>query len=616
MQDLDLQTLDLPALDPSFASAGRAEPMTMSRAPEPHRFTLLDDDNVEFLLHDVFDLAGLCQLCSSQRFDPAACSTLLSGTARFARQVLQPTHALLDAAPPSFDGARVRVHRKFHEVWPRLFELGVGANAEQAPRLVTLLASAYLWAGHPALYALYALTTGVARLIETYAPPELRAVVCERLWSGAWSGTMAITEAGAGSSVGDIATRALPDADGHRISGTKLLVSGGDQDAVENIVHLVLARRAGAPAGTRGLSLFVVPKLRPDANGLLGNDVKTGALYEKLGFRAAPNVSLAFGEDGDCRGSLLGAPERGIRHMFELMNAARLSVANCAAALASAAYLDALAYARARTQGRPPGASADAPPVPLVAHADVRRMLLRQKSIAEGSLALTCAVARYVDLARYAVEDATRRDADRLARFLTPVAKGFCAERGFESNDLALQVHGGYGYLTDYSAARYLRDQRLNGLHEGTTGIMGLDLLVRQVAGDEARAVKLLGAEVARAVRAAGAADAELGRRVQHAMSLLEVTTGVLCERRDEHLLLHSADYLELVGTVALAWLWLWQVNAVRACAGSGELDAFGLGKLSAARYWIFTELPRVEHWSELCRRGEDSYRSIPDAGF
>jgi butyryl-CoA dehydrogenase len=479
-------------------------------------------------------------------------------------------------------------------------------------------------AGNLGAYGYAGLTSGAAHLIEAFGDTWLKDQFMRRMYSGEWTGTMALTEPQAGSSLGDITTRATRNADGtYSVTGNKIFISAGDHDLTDNVVHMALARLDGAPPGVKGISLVAVPRRRFAADGLTleDNDVSTAGMIHKIGWKGLPSLVINFGERGDCRGWLVGEPHQGLAYMFQMMNEARIMVGVNGVATASVAYHEAVRYARDRRQGRLPGArNPQAPQVAIVEHADVRRMLLRQKAIVEGGLALLVQVARYSDLAEHAPDAAVRQRNQKLLDLLTPVAKSFPAERGFEANALALQIHGGYGYSSEYLPEAWLRDQKLNSIHEGTTGIHGLDLLGRRVFADgafvaladefkvaiaDARTVALPGVWVEQfelAIGATATLTVELARRGQ---------TG-----EAEFMVRHSADYLDLFSTLVVAWQWLRQATvAARALQAANTDDRnFYEGKLCAAQYWFATELPRIDHLARLCREGEDSYaRMKPD---
>jgi butyryl-CoA dehydrogenase len=474
-------------------------------------------------------------------------------------------------------------------------------------------------------YAYAGLTSGAAHLLEAFGDAALRRTFMEPMYAGRWTGTMALTEPQAGSSLADVTTRARPAAGGgHLLEGTKIFISGGDHDAAENVVHMVLARLEGAPAGVRGLSLFAVPKLRPDGGRLVPNDVRVSGLIHKIGWRGLPSVVLSLGEEGDCRGWLVGSPHQGLPQMFQMMNEARIMVGCHGVATASVAYRESLRYAGERVQGRPAAARDPArPQVPLLEHADVRRMLLRQKAIVEGGLSLLVATALQADLAAHAEDAAARRRAQLLLDLLTPIAKSFPAEAGFEANALAVQIHGGYGYSSEYLPEAWLRDQKLNSIHEGTTGIQGLDLLGRKAIAEGGGGLRALGEEIAAAAaraRRAGVDPAWGERLLAAAASMGDVTRQLAAAGAGgdaELMLRHSADYLTASSIVVVGWQWLLAAAAAgEARAGDARSRDLYQGKLCAAQYWFATELPRVAHLAELCASGEDSYARMQPGWF
>lgn len=603
--------------------------MTASQNP------LLSDRDVDFLLYEVLDVPRLCELPHFADHSRETFDLYLQSCRRLAREVLFPAYRPMDVDPPRFQDGAVTVHPALREIVQQMIKLGVitaprpaAVGGQQLPFVVAALASAYLMAANPSAYGFLGLTTGAAHLIEAFGSEELKAELMTRMYAGEWTGTMALTEPQAGSSLADVTTRATRAEAGHYlIQGSKIFISGGDHDLAENIVHLTLARIDGAPPGIKGVSLFAVPKRRIEGGRLVPNDVEVAGLIHKIGWRGLPSLALNFGEKGDCHGYLVGEPNRGISYMFQMMNEARMMIGVNATATASAAYHEALAYALVRTQGRPLGVKdPGSPQAPIIEHADVRRMLLRQKAIVEGSLALVATTARYADLAAHAASADDRERAQRLLDLLTPVAKSFPAEKGFEANALALQIHGGYGYSSEYLPEAWLRDQKLNSIHEGTTGIQGLDLLGRKVVAGGGAALMALRDEIVQAIDRARRAGVEpaWGEQLAEAMSLVVELTAHLGEaglRGDvERMLLHSADYLELFSLVVIAWQWIILAAVAReglaAGAGAPQPAAFYEGKLCAAQYWFATELPRVRILAALCRSAEDSYARMRPEWF
>ena len=600
----------------------------------PRANPLLDDRTVEFILYEVLDVEALCNLSDFGEHNRHTFDLFLTSARTLARRVLFPNYRTIDAAPPVLRDGRVYVHPLLKAAWPQLVDLGLIAatrgpevGGSSLPLVVASLASAYLMAGNLSAYGFVGLTSGAAHLLEAFGSTELKARFMAPLYSGEWTGTMALTEPGAGSSLGDIRTRATPTPSGHYlIRGDKVFISAAAHDLAPNVVQMVLARLDGAPPGSHGVSLFVVPNLRDEAGELVDNDVSVSGLVHKIGWRGLPSCVLSFGERSDCHGWLLGEPNRGLAQMFQMMNAARIMVGLNAVATASVAYQEALAYARERPQGRPYGAKDPASPqIPIVEHADVRRMLLRQKAIVEGGLALLASTARTADLAAHATDVEERRRAKLLLDLLTPVAKSFPAEAGFEATALALQVHGGYGYSSEYLPEAWLRDQKLNSLHEGTTGIQGLDLLGRKAVAQGGAALHAFSDEVSRTLARAKAAglDSTWAEHLAEALAELVDTTTALAARGAagdvEGMLAHSSDYLTLFGLVAVGWQWLSMAQVAQEALRLGaslEDEAFYRGKLAAAHYWVVTELPRVSGLAALCRSAENSYSGMSPNGF
>src|SRR5438270_13603723 len=375
---------------------------------------LVSDRNVEFLLYEVLRVEELCALPYFAGHGRDTFDLVLASARKLAREVLFPAFKPMDEEAPRLERGQVKVHPAMREIWPQMFELGLGSatrpaevGGQQLPATVAVLASHYGMAANAAAMGYLGLTQGAAHLLEAFGDEFLRREFMPRMYAGEWSGTMALTEPHAGSSLADVRTRARPQADGtYLIDGNKVFISGGDQDVTANIVHLTLARVEGAPAGIKGVSLFAIPKKRLDGTD---NDCTCAGVFHKMGWRGLPSIALNFGERGDCRGWLVGEPNRGISYMFQLMNEARLMVGLNAVSTASAAYFESLEYARTRPQRRPLNArDPNGPQVPILEHADVRRMLLKQKSIVEGALALLITCARYADLAGHAETEAER----------------------------------------------------------------------------------------------------------------------------------------------------------------------------------------------------------------
>ncbi|MBW9215163.1 acyl-CoA dehydrogenase [Mumia sp. zg.B53] len=584
---------------------------------------ILSRRDLEFLLHEWLDVEELTSRERYAEHDRDTFDAVLALSETIATEKFAPLSRALDIEEPSV-GADGHV-----EMLPGVAEALSAYNAAGFPGLAfdaehgglqlpfTLQRASAMWfqAASVGVHSYPSLAAGNAHLILTYGTPEQIETYAKPVIEGRWYGTMCLSEPQAGSSLTDITTRAVPQDDGsYRVTGTKMWISGGDHELGENIVHLVLAKTPGAPPGVRGISLFIVPKHLPDAAGEAGerNDVALVGLNHKMGFRGTTNTLLNFGEgfaepggQAGAIGFLVGEEHRGLAAMFHMMNAARIGVGAGAVALGYTGYLHALDYAKTRTQGRPVGAKdALAPPVPIIEHADVRRMLLASKAYVEGGLALVLYCARLVD------EEATGPDAEARARahtlleVLTPIAKSWPSQWCLAANDLAIQVHGGYGYTRDYPVEQLYRDNRLNPIHEGTHGIQALDLLGRKVVADGGAGLALLaatiGASVAQARKAGGDAASYADALEPVLGRLVEVTRTAWAQGDAAVALANASAYLEAAGHVVVAWIWLEQLLA----AGDGQ-NVFYEGKRAAARYFFTYELPTVGPRLDLVASGD-----------
>ncbi|MEO8164888.1 MAG: acyl-CoA dehydrogenase, partial [Betaproteobacteria bacterium] len=466
--------------------------------------------------------------------------------------------------------------------------------------------------------------------IRTFGSPAQQRKYLPALLSGRFFGTMCLSEPQAGSSLSDIRTTAHPVEDGsYRLVGNKMWISAGEHELSDNIVHLVLARIQGAPAGVKGISLFIVPKFRVNDDGTLAgrNDVALAGLNHKMGFRGTTNCVLNFGEQGGAHAEIVGEPNCGLAYMFQMMNEARIGVGMGATMLGYTGYLHALAYARERPQGRLPGGkNAQQPPVKIIEHSDVKRMLLAQKAYVEGALALCLYCSSLVDQRDTAEDDKARREANLLLDILTPVAKAWPSQWCLEANSLAIQVHGGYGYTREYPVEQFYRDNRLNPIHEGTNGIQALDLLGRKAGMNDGAALHLLAREISAAVRAAqasaSAALQQCGGQLNEALDrILRVTRELLCVtgRGEVDLGLANASvYLDLVGHTVMGWIWLRQAliaaNKLQH-ASAADVD-FYQGKLQACAFFFRWELAKVRQWAELLESLDRTCLDMQDNWF
>jgi butyryl-CoA dehydrogenase len=574
---------------------------------------LLSRRDLDFLLFEWLDVALLCDRPRFADHSRDTFAAVLELSEQIAAEQFAPHYRRSDAEEPVVRDGRVRIIPDVKAAVDAFGKAGlVGAAMDhevggfQLPMVVTSACFAWFQAANISTAAYPFLTVANANLLRTYGTSEQIETFVLPQVEGRWFGTMCLSEPQAGSSLADVTTRAEPQSDGtYRLTGTKMWISGGDHDLVENIVHLVLARIAGAPTGVRGISLFVVPKLLPTTGER--NDVVLAGLNHKMGYRGTVNTVLNFGEGayrpggrGGAIGELVGEPHRGLEYMFHMMNEARIGVGAGAAALGYRAYLTALDYARSRPQGRPRATrDPSEPQVPIIGHADVRRMLLAQKSYVEGALALVLYCARLVDEVHTGPEE-SRADAQLLLDVLTPIAKSWPSQWCLTACDLAIQVHGGYGYTRDYDVEQLYRDNRLNPIHEGTQGIQGLDLLGRKVVMADGRALRLLLEAVGNTATRARSAPEELagyGNRLTAAAELLAGTVADLYAAGDiDVTLANSSLFLDAAGHVVIAWMWLEQ-----AVAAPGQ-DPFHTGKRAAARYFFRYELPRAEQQLQFLR--------------
>jgi alkylation response protein AidB-like acyl-CoA dehydrogenase len=579
---------------------------------------------VDFLLHDWLQVEALQ---SRERFTDHSRETfdaVLDTCERIAREKYAPFNRLVDTQEPHFDGEKVTLPQATHDAYKAYAESGMLRAAQdydiggmQLPYTVEAAANAFFAMASVSIGS-GMLTSGNANLLMVHGTGLQKQVFALNEFNGRFSGTMCLSEPQAGSSLSDVMTRATPDGEGfesdalgarYRLKGNKMWISSGEHELSENIIHLVLAKIPDANGqlvpGVKGISLFIVPKKLVSTDGQLTgerNDVALAGLNHKCGWRGTTNTLLNFGEgkypvrgDAGALGYLVGKPGEGLRCMFHMMNEARIGVGMAATMLGMAGYYASLDYAKNRPQGRPSGAGgkdASRPQVRIIEHADIKRMLLAQKSYSEGALALALYCARLVDEQHTGTAD----DADvsrLLLEVLTPIAKSFPSEWCLEANSLAIQIHGGYGYTRDFPVEQYWRDNRLNMIHEGTHGIQAMDLLGRKVLMENGRGLQLLGArmlttaakaEPSWAPEAAALRDAlqQIGRATQQAWDGAEPAQA----------LANAVPYLQAFGHTVIAWIWL---DVAASLEGNNTPAA--QGRRAACRYFFRYELPKIGAW-------------------
>ena len=594
---------------------------------------ILNERDLAFLLYEFLDTEALLRRERYAEQSREIFDATLDTARRIAEERFAPHIAKGDANEPTFDGSAVTLIPETTLAWDAFAEAGF-LNAHwdleegglQLPQVVHSAAVTWFNAANVATTTYSWLTVGAANLLRTFGTAELKARFLAPMGDGRFAGTMALTEPAQGSALGDISTTAEPQDDGtYRLRGQKMFISGGDQNLTANIVHMVLARIKGAPAGVKGISLFLVPKVLVDANGSLGarNDVALAGLLHKMGWRNATSTVLSFGEKGGAVGYLLGEPGMGLAHMFQMMNEARINIGLCAAAIAYRGYLLSLDYARERAQGRLPSCKdPSTPQVRLIEHADVRRLLLVQKAVAEGALAMSLYGASLAEDQHTHPEHAARDSTALLLDILTPVIKSWPSKYGCVANDHAIQVLGGSGYTREYLAEQLYRDQRLNPIHEGAEAIHALDLLGRKAVMNEGAAYRTFRAAVDATLAEATMEDGtrELAAALATPLARLDAVTAQLAALRatdPDGALANASVYLDAFGRIVAAWIWLRQALAARRGMANRPADAaFYRGKLQAARYMATWELPATGPQFDLLAALDRGPFDMQDAWF
>lgn len=569
--------------------------------------------NLRFLIHEVLDGVSVNQFSYYQDYDAEAFDMALDAAKQIGDNYLFPFYTAMDKEKAYYKDGVVYVHESMRPAIKAIAEGGwVAAHdtydwqGQQMPFVLLNAGLAIFYAANANTACHPFLTTGAANLIRTFGNEQLNQTYIPKMYNGDWQGTMALTEPQAGSSLSDITTSATPveGEDYYQIKGQKIYISGGDHNAVDNVVHLTLARMKGAPAGTKGISLFVVPKHRLTPEGELEpNDVTTAGIYGKMGQKGYVAAHLMLGEGEDCRGYLVGEPNKGLKYMFRMMNEARIGTGLVSAGTASAAYYASLKYAHERPQGRhPSNKDVNQPQVLIIEHADVRRMLLFQKAVVEGSLALLMQCSYYADVA-HGAEGELAENTHLLLELLTPIAKSYPAEMGIESVSTGMQVLGGAGYTDDFPLEQHYRDIRVNAIYEGTTTIHGLDLLGRKVMMNKGKALILLMQEVKGTIAAAMEKEntQAFAKKLGQSTAQLHETTMKLIELamkdKPEVFLADATLYLEYFSINIMAWLWLQQaLVADKALENldSGQEYEFYMGKMQTTKYYYEYELVKA----------------------
>ncbi|MFZ5724541.1 MAG: acyl-CoA dehydrogenase C-terminal domain-containing protein [Pseudomonadota bacterium] len=588
--------------------------------------------DMQFVLNELFNAeARWASMPATREVTPDLADAILGEAAKLAENVLFPINRSGDEEGCKWERDAsgmgvVTTPKGFRDAFRQLAEGGwtglSGApefGGQGMPKMLTVMFDEMLYAANSS-FALYPmLSNGATLCIASHASDEQKQTYLPPIYEGRWCGTMCLTEPHSGTDLGIIRTKAVPNADGsYAVSGTKIFITGGEHDLVDNLVHLVLAKLPDAPAGPKGISLFIVPKFMVQADGSLGarNAVSCGSIEHKMGIKGSATAVLNF--DG-ATGWLVGEPNNGLAYMFTMMNYERLSIGIQGLGLGECAYQSAAAYAKDRIQGRAATGpvAKDKVADPIIVHPDVRRMLLTIRAYTEAGRAFACFVGEQLDTAKYHEDDAIRARADALVQLLTPVAKAYFTDRGFDNCVMGQQVLGGHGYIREWGMEQLVRDARIAQIYEGTNGIQALDLAGRKVARNGGEYVKVYVDEMRRtldAIRGVDGIDAELADAKRGVQLLEEVTNWLVAEAKKDANAIGAAstDYLELFGLVTYAWLW---VRMLAVAAPKAQGDAFYAAKLATGRFYFQRLLPKADALAAQLRSGSTTLMA-PDAGL
>ena len=586
----------------------------------------IDFDTLKFMLYEVHGLEKMLNKKRFEDYDKETIDMFLESIKDFSDRELFPVFKEMDEKPAYYEDGKIHVHDKVKTLMHQGGEMGIISasfdykdGGMQMPLIAHTAAIFIMEAANNHLPGYAGLTQGAAELIIHFANEELNKKYVPNMLSGKWGGTMCLTEPQAGSSLSDIITKAnRTDEDYFNISGQKIFISAGDNHFTENVVHLLLARIEGAPAGTKGISLFIVPKNRPNNDGSLEhNDVSTLGDFQKMGQKGYCTSHLGFGDNDDCRGWLVGEENKGLYYMFLMMNAARIAVGRGASAIATAAYNASLNYANERPQGRKLSSDGkknpDEKPSLIIEHPDVRRMLLFQKSMSEGSLSLVLLAAKYYDLENTAESDDEKYKYKTLLEMIIPVVKTYPSEAGNISVSNGIQVLGGYGYCSDFILQQYYRDIRIASIYEGTTGIQSQDLLGRKITMDNGKGLELLSAEILKCISKAKnyknliKYSEKLNEKIGLAQKVLKTLMPLAMKGDYERFLADASIFMEFFSLIIVSWTWLEiGIKSNEELEKNNFTKSFLKGKLEAMKYFFSYELPKTNGLAEIMMNMSD----------
>ena len=597
----------------------------------------IDFETLKFMLYEVHGLEKMLDKKRFEDYDKEAIDLFIESIKEFSDRELYPVFKEMDENPAYYKDGKIYVHEKVKTLMYQGGEMGIISasfdykdGGMQMPLLAHTAAMFILEAANNHLPGYAGLTQGAAELIIHFANEDLNKKYVPNMLSGKWGGTMCLTEPQAGSSLSDITTKATRTENGYfNISGQKIFISAGDNHFTENVVHLLLARIEGAPAGTKGISLFIVPKNRPnDTESLDFNDVNTIGDFQKMGQKGYCTSHLSFGDNNDCRAWLVGEENKGLYYMFLMMNAARIAVGRGASAIATAAYHASLNYANERPQGRKLSASGkknpDEKPSLIIEHPDVRRMLLLQKSMSEGSMSLVFLAAKYYDLENTAETKEEKYKYKTLLDMIIPVAKTYPSEAGNISVSNGIQVLGGYGFCSDFILQQYYRDIRISSIYEGTTGIQSQDLLGRKITMENGKGLELLSSEIIKSISKANKDDdlkiyaGMLREKIDLTQKVLKKLMPLALKGDYERFLADASVFMEFFSLIIISWSWLDIGITAKNQLEKNNFDQKLLkGKLEAMKYFFLYELPKTTglaevlmNLSDVTIKKEDDYLS------